>query len=60
MFWGFRAQFNSRMLQGPVWRDVIVVLFFMGPWVPASFLLVKALRALESVQDEMLAAIPGL
>lgn len=32
----------------------------MGPWGPASFLLVKALRALESVQDEMLAAIPDL
>lgn len=48
------------MLQRPVWRDVIVVLFFMGPWVPASFLLVKALRALERLQDEMLAAVPDL
>lgn len=32
----------------------------MGPWVPASLLLVKALKALESVQDGMLAAIPAL
>lgn len=48
------------MPQRPVWRDVLVVLFFMGPWAPASFLLVKALRALELVQDEMLAAIPDL
>lgn len=32
----------------------------MGPWVPASLLLVKALKALESVQDGMLAAIPAV
>ena len=60
MFWGFRTLFSSRVLQRLVWKDVIFVLVFTGPWVPASSLLVKAFRALKSVQDGMLAASPGV
>lgn len=43
-----------------MWRDVNVVLFFTGPWVPVASLLVKTLRALKMVQDGMLAASPGV
>lgn len=51
--------FSSRMLQKPVWREVIIVLVFMGPWVPASSLLVKVFRASESSSGHEAGCKPG-
>lgn len=59
-FWGFRTLFSSRMLQRPVWWEVIIVLVFMGLWVPASSLIVKALRALKAARCGMLAVSRGV